>query len=445
MKRIIAFLIASLMIISMVTAQSLDGEKIAEAPEGNNIAMQDGEIIGKEAYEPSLWYRIFSGQAFSFVDVRSEDVIAGQFSCQLQSTHGTYIKRLDRDIKMGAQCDIGEYIVFESQGGDIGEGYLLFSQVWQRNSEDDLPNTKNYYLDELEYYYSYDCYDCNIDQADDFEPGCLTADGSDCVSQDDDRCWRWYEYESVCLDYIGETQKECSTGESKCEGKELYTCDDQDQWKNRGIIKGECGVECLTGDTKCEGSDYFTCQDNKYDNQGVIINRCDVECREGDTKCEDNNYYVCENKKWANQGVIEGKCEVECLTGDTKCEGFEKYTCKNNEYVNNGVVAGECGTECEPMANQCTFLATDESWLACDGKTIINQTELPNCKEDYTCGLEKATIEEVRECKHGCNEGKCTLPYTPAEGNNTLWWIIGGVFLLMVGISTYIGFRGAKK
>lgn len=104
--------------------------------------------------------------------------------------------------------------------------------------------------------------------------------------------------------------------------------------------------ECVQGQTKCVGKNYYTCQNNFFVNNGITLGECGVECIEPE-KCEGTEYFVCSNYIWNSQGEVDGKCgystPIDCIMGQTKCEGDTFYTCSNNEWVNNGRVDGECG------------------------------------------------------------------------------------------------------
>ena len=93
----------------------------------------------------------------------------------------------------------GQYIVFKSDGGDLSPGLVLFAQAWYKTDSSDLPNFRNYYLSAYSFQYSYSCYSCQSQVADDFEKGCLTEDQQACVSASDSSCDRDYVYEASCM------------------------------------------------------------------------------------------------------------------------------------------------------------------------------------------------------------------------------------------------------
>lgn len=155
--------------------------------------------------------------------------------------------------------------------------------------------------------------------------------------------------DDLCVADVTFILDECSESETKCSGKDYYTCENK-LWSNQGIVVGECGVECLSGD-KCEGTDYYVCENNQWVPEGLTIGECGIECLFGDTECDGTVYFTCSNNLWVSEGEVEGHCGYstgedpvdECSIGDTTCDGTEYFICLNGEWDSEGLVDGKCG------------------------------------------------------------------------------------------------------
>ena len=169
----------------------------------DKVAYIDGELVGETSYDVPIFKRLFQG--FNFVDLSADFPETGDYLCDLQGSYGSFNHFSGESINSGASCEVGEFIVYRSDGGDIPAGELLFDEVWKKTSTGDLPDFSNYYLDSLDFDYYYACYECSINIEDDFEPGCLNFLKTDCVSESDSDCDIWYGFESVCLTHIGES------------------------------------------------------------------------------------------------------------------------------------------------------------------------------------------------------------------------------------------------
>lgn len=201
-QHIMAVCVVMMMLLSIGSVFASEGaDPIGTASEFDKyIAQQDGKILAENVYTPSWIQVLFQGQAFSFVDAGSSDL--EDYSCDLQRNAGSYQHNPGDDRKTGGLCGIDDAIVFVSDGGDIPAGTILFDNVWIRKESSDLPNFKNYYLDNKNFAYSYGCYECEIQDTSSSEPGCLTDNADQCVAQDHPQCDQWYGYESVCMQHI---------------------------------------------------------------------------------------------------------------------------------------------------------------------------------------------------------------------------------------------------
>lgn len=89
---------------------------------------------------------------------------------------------------------------------------------------------------------------------------------------------------------------ECSEGEQKCIGNDLYECQGG-TWVLIEQNSSVCIVECSEGETKCIGKDLYECQNGSWILVEPDSPSC-AECNEGETRCIDNDLYVCRNGGW---------------------------------------------------------------------------------------------------------------------------------------------------
>ena len=167
------------------------------------IATINGEIVGDNVIEPSFWYRLFhwDWQPLSFVDLNAYPVDGA--ICNLKSQSSLQTHPANENKLVGSNCAVGQFIAFYGVNGfESQDGNYVFAKLWKRTSTSDLPNFINYWVNPITFDYYIKCYECQSTAVDDYEKGCLSIDGTKCVSQSDPSCKTWYVYESVCLTKI---------------------------------------------------------------------------------------------------------------------------------------------------------------------------------------------------------------------------------------------------
>lgn len=235
--------------------------------------------------------------------------------------------------------------------------------------------------------------------------------------------------------------RQCEPGQTKCEGFDYYNCFNY-EWERFGKIIGKCGVECRAGNDKCEGSEYFTCRNNQWDSEGLTINRCGVECLNQQTKCEGTDYYECENNEWINLGETAGECDIECTPGQYKCDDFDYLECQDNNYENQGKIVGQCGVQC---INPQDCNINEETRNSCEGNIVIEETFKAECTDDYTCDADWQKTSEIETCENRCKEGECVEPIITGVKDKTLYWIMGILGFILLGIGGYFAARSGGK
>jgi len=191
----------------------------------------------------------------------------------------------------------------------------------------------------------------------------------------------------ICEPYsiycVGQEEGICTNSENKDSPDPFIR--ETFKWEGIGLEYGRCGYEeCYEGDTKCEGANYYTCNDNKWQNWGPKIDRCKVECLET-TDCnekrevasfcingaEEIQYYIetCENYQCIPDVEIVstkviGVCDVECLSNND-CED-ERITGKywEDKELYYDIVTQECDNNVcsdirEPVKLNSTFVTYD--------------------------------------------------------------------------------------
>lgn len=107
-----------------------------------------------------------------------------------------------------------------------------------------------------------------------------------------------------------------NNGRWGCIGATAYTCENNN-WINKGIVKGHCGVECTANEKKCESPNSYICGSNyRWVSKGPTVGECGVECISGE-KCVGTLYYTCSSYKWVSQGKNTVKCPEGSNSGTT--------------------------------------------------------------------------------------------------------------------------------
>ena len=277
----------------------------------------------------------------------------------------------------------------------------------------------------------------------------------------------------------------CTTGETKCDGNKLVKCENA-IWGEGVECTGDtpiCGknesnvdaciatpiLGCTTGETKCEGNKLFTCE-NAIWNEGVectgdtpicgtdesnvaaCIADTTVKCVNGDDEYEVGDGY-CDESGVAQVCGEDGEFEAATNCAGRICEVNENHVaaCRDGEkcVVNeetgetvehnalycdtNGNVAkcddgtGRVDTACkapevcenasktcqEPKSEDCMY---DGSLIA-NGSTVCKENGKVTCKDGNLSNVDKCTTdvenataictmdENVATCGYQCNEG----------------------------------------
>ena len=220
--------------------------------------------------------------------------------------------------------------------------------------------------------------------------------------------------DEICIDnncvYI-EPEKECDNGETKCEGKVYYLCEN-DKWESQGQVDGKCGYESNPG-----------------------------ECTTGMTKCESTVYYICENEKWISKGQVDGKCgyleQLEPYCGDEnldtnlgeQCDGYDwgsVASCRDFDFNLGTLDCIECIFDTSACYNrtrsdECWYNSDCSDGYKCENLKCVIDT-VKRCSSPSDCDINELCIKRVcvngqecvykRDCIAGkiCAEGRCVYP-----------------------------------
>ena len=329
---LLGFLAVMMLLVTVAGAMALDDGEIVGSPGDFDefVAVDNDKILAENLPEVPFWKKIF-GQSFSFVSIEVDEM--NNYACSLDSTHGSFDKPAGKQIRSGSQCDSGQFIAYRSDGGDIPSGHYLFDNLWLKKSSTDLPEFQNYWVNDKSFDYSYACYDCQVSVVDDFEPGCLTKDKTDCVKKSDSSCGTWYGYEKVCLQHVQESSNDDSSSSSdpvKITLKDIRVTNGGDLTLNqkytvsgKAYIDGECD-DCVIetgqgyyGQALALTSSKGACGDDntvgiKFDakNEWIEFKLYDIATKKGKFSVEIGAYNGC---------YVDLKDDVRKLDG-------EKYT-----------------------------------------------------------------------------------------------------------------------
>ena len=348
MKKEMIFGIMFLLCLSMVMA---DGEVVGDVGNFDQyMALDNNEIVSQDLLELSLWDSIvsfFGGNELNFVTTTSKE-LQGDQKCELVNGFGSYDRYPNKITKSGSKCNVGDFIIFQSNGGDLPSGRIIFEDAWFKSSSSDLLDFNKYDAGDLTFQYSYACYECENFVIIDSEKGCLTTDKQRCVVKGSERCTD-YSYEKNCLQFIVD-KEECdysnNPSERECENL-------RDDYRD--------------GLNSCTGSDIINC----YGKIPITTTTTTTTNRVTTTTIKDNKVscYTCLNGEstlleFANE-CPEGTSETDNLD----CENPEKevfcyYCLMGNE--EQGLFPNEC-----PEGTSANHL--DSCPSSCDAPKIINE------------------------------------------------------------------------
>lgn len=391
---LLGFLAVMMLFVTVAGAMALDdGEKVGSPGDFDKyVAVDNDKILSENLPKVPLWQRIF-GQSFSFVSIEVDQM--NNYACSLDSTHGSFEKPAGKQIRSGSQCDSGQFIAYRSDGGDIPSGHYLFDNLWLKKDSTDLPEFQNYWVNDKSFDYSYACYDCQVSIVDDYEPGCLTKDKTDCVKKSDSSCGTWYGYEKVCLQYVEEgSSTDDSDAPVKITLKDIKVTNGGDLTVNqkytvsgKAYIDGECdGCVIETGQgyygTKSSALSIFSnevnqnaCGDDltvgiKFDakNELIEFKLYDIATKKGKYSVEIGAYNGCyvdlkddlrklDSEKFSIE-VTEPQIDSDLDVDDDQSNDVTCYFCRGSDLMSgtydNSCPDGtsdseiECGAPSEP-------------------------------------------------------------------------------------------------
>jgi hypothetical protein len=197
-----------------------------------------------------------------------------------------------------------------------------------------------------------------------------TASGEDCVEEGGSHICKTTTVEPPPV-------RECAAGESKCDGNNVYTCDEEGKYvlsqsctdtEDTPVCEiqaglAQCIAECTDGSMRCNGDKLETCADGAYTetpcetegwicktdngNAACVEPAPEPECTDGTKRCMDDNIETC----------VEGFFQVTTSCADTE------QVCKESEgtiaCAERGCNAGEkrCGA-----ANTLYTCTEDGEW-----------------------------------------------------------------------------------
>ncbi len=159
------------------------------------------------------------GQFFSFVDY-SSNLAPISFQKIRESPH-VYAKTPNLDWKVGSECRVGEVIVFKYCSNPNDRSTCtqnIFDEVWQVHRTGDYPNFKDFYTNDMNFYFAYVCYDPKMSFPDNFERKYLFNNA--CVNYKESN-GRGTEYstEKFCLDALQKIQEKERIEQQKLEAE----------------------------------------------------------------------------------------------------------------------------------------------------------------------------------------------------------------------------------
>ena len=211
------------------------------------VAISNGNLMGEEVYNPGFFKKLFTGNSLSFVglDAETNSVCnANYVSDELSHTPGL-------DVPLGYACDIGQYVAYISEGGDIPKDMFIFEKLWERETSDDLPNFMSYYVNDLDFTFVYVCYNCIAEEENPNEESCLSADRTTCVYPTDSLCDINFFYKTVCVDHISTNPVSATTTELdikiddvEIENNGVLVLDQVYKITGKAYIEGKCD-DCI--------------------------------------------------------------------------------------------------------------------------------------------------------------------------------------------------------
>lgn len=177
------------------------------------------------------------GQFFTFVNVKNT-----QTAYFMKTTEQNYVFHHTPNqgaVYSGAKCKVGEVIRFKFCTDPNNKGSCftdMFDELWQVHKSNDYPIFRDFYVNDMDFYYSYTCYEPLEMFPDTFERRYLY--NNKCVSYDESQGKGTdYEFENFCLEALQEQQEAERIAQEKAEAlrQEKLRLDNlEDQCQDKG-------------------------------------------------------------------------------------------------------------------------------------------------------------------------------------------------------------------
>lgn len=363
MKKIIMLL----MLILVSAFVMADGEIVGEVSDfSDTVILEDEEAIFEEN-PPDPWWQQFFG-LFSFVDYESQ--LDRYQECELDDAFGSFEKDRYQILSAGKQCDVGQYILFQANGGDRPAGTNLFGDAWYKSDSDNLLPLHDYYTDSLEFTFSYACYDCDFVQKYSCDWGQYPAEG-DCEKLRED----YYDDLNDCTPFdINDcfNSIECFR-DSDCTGDESYLgspyCSGGDVWQEREDYA--CiNNRCATGSTNVEREDCGA-----------------LDCVDGECK-----------QKVITTTTTSTTTTFEPVTTTTiQIPKITCYTCIGGESVGDEYRGYSCPSGTSATPKDCEEIINETECYYCENNTVMSSVfNSESCPSGY--------FEEQPDCTKECKD-----------------------------------------
>ena len=362
-----------------------DGEIVNDVSIFSDTVILENNIPIYETLPETSWWDNFFGM-FSFVDINSQ--LDTYQECELDDAFGSFDKPAYKLINSGGSCNVGQYILYQSNGGDIYHGTNLFSDAWYKSSSTDLPNLADYYTNELSFRYSYACYDCNFIEKYSCDWGSESTE-SECLDLRDDMYLKLNDCDSFdIIDCINDIkQKEpCDWSSSPDESECMDLRDDMYDGLN------DCDsfdiIDCMRDIKQLESCDWSSSPDEDEcmdlrDDMNDEINDCDsfdiIDCIR-------------------DIPVITTTTTTSTTT--TTMQKITCYSCLGQDLIEMDFEGYSCPTGTSDSSIDCEIITEEIICYSCvNGSVESNVFNTDSCPSGYfeeapTCGNECKPYQE---------------------------------------------------
>ncbi|MBQ8037777.1 MAG: hypothetical protein IJ268_12355 [Proteobacteria bacterium] len=199
-------------------------------------------------------------------------------------------------------------------------------------------------------------------------------------------CEDWLKYEV-------KSNVACNEGDTKCLGRNIYTCEADGNWGDNPTT--ECGehgcsertiqpassplncYDCSDEERQCDGDKLKICVNRTWVEDeceyGCHADQCN-ECKPNEIKCEDGYIYTCTDGKWDETG--KNKCEFGCINGLRADDGSVSCNeCNENDMSCSDKVIKKC------MGNSWRDIETCEFGCSKVDETEVNGYQCNECRD----------------------------------------------------------------